>query len=81
MWESVLYLVKEMLLLLKLMKRNIVLILCIIGFASPFIFIQLTDWFYYSSLIGWIIGFICIAAAYVIVSKRPDDESTGERTT
>jgi hypothetical protein len=81
MWEFFLYLVKEMLALLQMMKRNIVLILCIIGFASPFIFIQLTDWFYYSSLIGWIIGFICIVSAYVIVSKQPDEDHAGERTT
>ncbi|KEZ52711.1 hypothetical protein AZ46_0202895 [Metabacillus indicus LMG 22858] len=65
--------------LLKWMKRRIVLLLCLAGFASPFIFIQLTDWFYYSSLIGWILGFICISSAYVIVSRRPDEEPAGEQ--
>lgn len=73
------YPVKEMFALLKWMKRRIVLLLCLAGFASPFIFIQLTDWFYYSSLIGWILGFICISSAYVIVSRRPDEEPAGEQ--
>lgn len=56
-----------------IVKKHIVLILCILAFASPVIAMQFIDVFYYSSLIGWIVGFILIITSLIIVTKSPDE--------
>ncbi|WP_243291689.1 hypothetical protein [Bacillus sp. FJAT-47783] len=55
------------------LKKHIVMILCILAFISPIIGNLAIDLFYYSSLIGWIIGFVLIVCSYIIVTKSPDD--------
>ncbi|WP_243385423.1 hypothetical protein [Bacillus kexueae] len=55
------------------LKKNIVLLLCLMAFISPIIGNLLIDLYYYSSVVGWVIGFIFIISSYIIVSKRPDD--------
>lgn len=53
-------------------KRHIVQLLCLLGLAAPFVSTKLIDLFYFSSLFGWILGFICFISAYIIVLRRPD---------
>jgi hypothetical protein len=59
-------------------KRNIVPILCLAAFSSPIIGMMLIDVYYYSSVIGWVVGFIFIVAAYIFVTKRPDDSEPND---
>lgn len=54
-------------------KRHIVPILSIIGFLAPLAGMMLTEVYYYSSLIGWIVGFVFIVTAYIVVTKQPDE--------
>ncbi|MDQ0162238.1 hypothetical protein [Bacillus alveayuensis] len=63
------------------LKKHLVLILCILAFASPIIGNLLIDVYYYSSLVGWIVGFIFIISSYIIVSKRPDEPDGDENMT
>ncbi|MTH53156.1 hypothetical protein GKZ89_06995 [Bacillus mangrovi] len=56
-------------------KRRSVLLLTLFGFACPFIGMALIDFYYYSSLIGWIAGFVCFVLAYIIVIRRPETET------
>ncbi|MGG0853760.1 hypothetical protein [Metabacillus fastidiosus] len=60
--------------MLNWISRQIVAILCIVAFLSPLIAMSLIEFYYYSTLIGWIVGFICIVIAYIIVHMRPDEE-------
>jgi len=48
------------------------------AFSSPIIGMMLIDVYYYSSVIGWVVGFIFIVAAYIIVTKRPDDSEPND---
>ncbi|MBS2968597.1 hypothetical protein J9317_07480 [Metabacillus sp. KIGAM252] len=56
-------------------KRRSVIILTLLGLACPFIGMALIDFYYFSSLIGWIAGFICFVFAYIIVVRRPETET------
>ncbi|MGG3797807.1 hypothetical protein [Metabacillus fastidiosus] len=60
--------------MLNWINRQIVAILCVVAFLSPLIAMSLIELYYYSTLIGWIVGFICIVIAYIIVHTRPDEE-------
>ena len=60
--------------MLQWVKRHLILVLCIIGIISPFVGMMLIDTFYYSTIVGWIIGFCCFVTSYIIISKRPDEE-------
>ncbi|WP_175638786.1 hypothetical protein [Metabacillus schmidteae] len=62
-------------------KRHLILILCIIGIFSPIVGMMLIDTYYYSTIIGWIIGFCCFVTSYIILSKRPDEEEVPVQTT
>lgn len=70
--------------MLQWVKRHLISVLCIIGILSPLIGMLLIDIYYYSTIIGWIIGFCCFVTSYIIVSKRPDEDevsvSTSEET-
>jgi len=48
------------------------------AFSSPIIGMMLIDVYYYSSVIGWVVGFIFIVVAYIIVTKRPDDSEPND---
>ncbi|APH05528.1 hypothetical protein [Bacillus weihaiensis] len=60
--------------LLQWVKRHIVAVLCIIGGIAPIVGMLLIDYFYYSTIFGWIIGFCCYVTSYFIVSYSPDEE-------
>ncbi|MBD1380409.1 hypothetical protein [Metabacillus arenae] len=64
--------------MVQFIKNRIVQILCIIGLVSPFIGMKLINFYYFSTLIGWIIGFICFVSAYIIVIKKPDKKTDQE---
>ncbi len=70
--------------MLQWVKRHLISVLCIIGILSPIVGMLLIDIYYYSTIIGWIIGFCCFVTSYIIVSKRPDEDevsvSTSEET-
>ncbi|MGD7008998.1 hypothetical protein [Metabacillus sp. 84] len=58
-------------------KKRSVVLLTLFGLACPFIGMAVIDFYYYSSLIGWIAGFISIVSAYIIVVRRPETEPEG----
>ncbi|MBZ5748872.1 MULTISPECIES: hypothetical protein [Metabacillus] len=60
--------------MLQWVKRHLVSILCVLGVFAPFVGMSLIDTFYFSSVVGWILGFCCFVISYIIVTKRPDEE-------
>lgn len=62
--------------MLQWVKCHMITILCVIGVIAPIVGMLLIDTFYFSTVVGWIFGFCCFVIAYIIVSKRPDDEET-----
>ncbi len=66
---------------LRRIKRHVVPILCIIALLAPIIGMLLIDFYYYSTVFGWTIGFCCLVASYIIVSKRPDEDDAVTSTT
>ncbi|WP_026559919.1 hypothetical protein [Bacillus sp. J37] len=66
--------------MLQWVKRHLILVLCIIGSLSPIVGMMLIDIFYFSTIVGWIIGFCCFVSSYIILSKRPDEEEISVQT-
>ncbi|MDQ0229497.1 hypothetical protein [Metabacillus malikii] len=61
-------------------KQHIIPILCTLAAVAPIVGMLLIELYYYSTVIGWAIGFCCIMTAYIIITKRPDKDESATYT-